>query len=197
MVHLTPNENRLCRFGFGFTLGLPSLLTLQTVLEFHLILVFRLASVKVVLFRHKGHFNPVNRALVIERNCELGSISLHHAVHAIREDSLNCGIFQVSLNLRNRESRSGSDRRDRERRKIEHSTSKESFFIFDYVYIIQQNFGFVKNFSKFVTKISDFKFLTYSRSSVFRHILQMKKKNAFFSLTRIIIADFSFLWGIL
>ena len=31
---------------------------------------------------------------------------------------------------------------------------KKMFFIFDYVYIIQQNFDFVKDFSKFVTKLS-------------------------------------------
>jgi len=143
---------QLCSFGFGFALGVPFLLTLQTLLKLHLIFVFSLRRIEVVLFRHKGHFNPMNRALVIERNCEFCSVSLHHLGNALREHLSNCHIFQIRLNLRNRESRSRSNRRNRERREIEHS--HHPFFIFNYTYIIHRDFSFVKDFSKLMTKIS-------------------------------------------
>ena len=61
------------------------LFTFQAVLELDLVIMFCFPRIKIVLFCYERNFYPVDFAFVIERNCELSSISLDKAINTLRE----------------------------------------------------------------------------------------------------------------
>lgn len=173
-MHTLIEQNYRLGFRLRHLFRMAFLFKFQAMLKLDLIQMFCLDRIEVVLFCYERNFYPMNFAFVIEWNCELGSISLDKAINTLREHLFDSHIFQGSLNLRSGKSRFGSDRRNRERRKIKHSTSKKIVFLFLIMYILYSRISFLS--SRFQNSLQRF---LKSILDIFQHNFKMKKKMSF------------------